>query len=47
MKTSQNFLRLEQKDGKVFWNKTLIKALGDNRNDINDQEYDITPDIQK
>ena len=47
MKKSKNFLKLEQTDkDKVFWNKTHIKALGENRISINIQEYDIKPNIQ-
>ena len=47
MKKSKNFFKLEQthKD-KVFWNKRHIKALGENRISIINQEYDIKPNIQ-
>ena len=45
MKRSKNFFKLEQNGKKVFWNKTPIKALGENRISIENQEYDITPNI--
>ena len=47
MKKSKNFFKLEQDGDKVFWNKTPIKALGDNRISINNQEYDKKPNIQE
>ena len=47
MKKSKNFFKLEQDGDKVFWNKTPIKALGENRISINNQEYDIKPNIQE
>ena len=46
MRKSINFFKLEQNGKKVIWNKTPIKALGENRNSIEIQEYDITPNIQ-
>ena len=46
MKKSINFFKLEQIDNNVFWNKIPIKALGENRISIKDQEYNITPNIQ-
>ena len=47
MKKSKNFFKLQQTDkDKVFWNKRHIKALGENRISINNQEYDIKPNIQ-
>ena len=47
MKGSKNFIKLVEKDdGQVFWNKILIKALGENRISFKDQEYDIKPNIQ-
>ena len=47
MKGSKNFFKLVGKyDSQVFWNKIPIKALGENRNSIQDQEYDIKPNIQ-
>ena len=46
MKKSNNFFKLEQEGKKVFWNKTPIKAIGGNRISINDQDYDINPNIQ-
>ena len=47
MKGNKNFFKLEEKDdGKVFWNKISIKALGENRITIKGQEYDIKPIIQ-
>ena len=48
MQESKNFFKLlEQDDGELLWNKTPIKALGDNRISIKNQEYDIKPNIQK
>ena len=48
MKGSKNFFKLvEDDDGKVFWNKIPINALGENRISIKKQEYDIKPNIQK
>ena len=42
MKGSKNFFKLEEKaDGQVFWNKILLKALGENRISIKNREYDI------
>ena len=46
MKTSKNFFKLTEDDGKVYWNEVLINPLGDNRISIRDREYDISPDIQ-
>ena len=46
MKKSKIFFKLEQDGDKIFWNKTPIKALGENRNSINNQEYDIKHNIQ-
>ena len=46
MKSSKNFFKLEQKNGEVFWNKILIKAMAENRISLKKQEYDITPNIQ-
>ena len=47
MKKSKNFFKLEQDGNKVFRNKVPIKALGENRISIDDQEYDIKPNIQE
>ena len=47
MKKSKNSFKLEQDGNKVFWNKTPIKALGENRISNNNQEYDIKPNIQE
>ena len=47
MKKSKNFFKLtEDDDGKVYWNEVLIEPLGGNRININNREYDISPDIQ-
>ena len=46
MKESKNFCKLEQDGNEVFWNKNTIKALGDDRSSIKDQEYDLKPNIQ-
>ena len=47
MKGSKNFFKLVEKaDGQVFWNKIPLKALGENRISIKNQEYDIKPNIQ-
>ena len=48
METSKKVFKLEQTDkDEVFWNKIPIKALGDNRISTDNQEFDITPAIQK
>ena len=47
MKKSKKFFKLEQDGDKVFWNKTPIIALGKIRISINNQEYDIKPNIQE
>ena len=47
MKKSNNFFKLEQDGNEVFWNKVPIKALGENRISIKDQEYDIKPNSQE
>ena len=47
MKKSKNFFKLEEDDdGKVFWNKIPVKALGENRISIKNREYDMKPNIQ-
>ena len=46
MKKSKNFFKLEQEGKNVSWNKIPIKTLGGNRISIENQEYDITPNIQ-
>ena len=47
MKGSRNFFKLVEKlDGQVFCKTIPIKAIGENRISIKDQEYDIKPDIQ-
>ena len=46
MKRNKNFFKLKD-DGEVFWNKIPIKANGENRISIKNQEYDIKPNIQK
>ena len=46
MKTSKNFFKLTEDDGKVYWNEVFINSLGDNRICIKNQAYDISPDIQ-
>ena len=46
MKKNNNFFKLEQDGEKVFWNKIPIIPLGGNRISINDEEYDIKPNIQ-
>ena len=47
MKGSKRFFKLEEKaNGQVFWNEIPIKALGENRISIKNQEYDIKPNIQ-
>ena len=46
MTKSKNFFRLEEKDGKKYWNDELIKPLRENRFRIKDQESVISPDIQ-
>ena len=48
MKGCKIFFKLvEQDDGQVIWNKIPIKALREKRISIEDQEYDIKPNIQK
>ena len=47
MKRSKNFFNLEEQPNEnVFWNKILIKALGENRISIKHEEYDVNPIIQ-
>ena len=47
MKGSKKFFKLvEQDNGQIFWNKIPIKALGENRISIKNQEYDIKPNFQ-
>ena len=46
MKQSNNFFKLEQDGKKIFWNKNSIIPLGGNRISINDEEYNIKPNIQ-
>ena len=46
MKTSKNFFKLTEDDGKVYWNGEYIEPIGDNRIRIKDRKYDISPDIQ-
>ena len=47
MKGNKNFFKLTEEDnGDVFWNGVQIKPRGENRIDINNLEFDITPDIQ-
>ena len=48
MKGNKNFFKLKQEnDGKVYWNGVLIKPVRENTININDDEYDVTPSIQK
>ena len=47
MKKSKKFFKLKQNANEVFWNKTPIKALGDNRISIKVEEYDIKPNIRE
>ena len=48
MKGNKNFFKLvENAIGQVFWNKIPIKAMGENRISIKNQEYDIKSSIQK
>ena len=46
MKKNNNFFKLEQDGDKVFWKNTPIIPLGGNRISIDDEEYDIKPNIQ-
>ena len=47
MKKSKNFFKLQENpDGKIFWNKIPIIALGDTRVSIKGKEFDIKPNIQ-
>ena len=47
MERSKNFFELEeQPNGKVSWNKILIKALEEKRISIKDEDYVINPIIQ-
>ena len=46
MKGNKNFFKTLEKDGEVLWNKIPIKALGENRISIKNQEYDLKPNIQ-
>ena len=45
MKTSKNFFKLTKVGGRVFWNNVFFNPFGDNRIRIEDQKYDISPDI--
>ena len=46
MKKSKIFFKIKQDGNEIFWYKIPIKALGDNRISIKDQEYDIEPNIR-
>ena len=47
MKRSKIFFKsVEKGNGDAFWNKILIKPLGENRISIIDEEYEINPNIQ-
>ena len=46
MKKSKNFFKLEQDGNEVFWNKTPIKAIGENRISTKGKEFDIKPNIK-
>ena len=46
MKQSNNFFKLEQDDKKIFWKKIPIIPLGGNMVSINDDEFNIKPNIQ-
>ena len=46
MKQSNNFFKLHQDGKKIFWNKIPIIPLGGNTISINDDEFDIKPNIQ-
>ena len=46
LKGNRIFFKLVEDDGNVFWNKIPIKALGENRIRIKNDEYDITPNVQ-
>ena len=46
MKQSNNFFKLEQDGKKIFWNKIPIIPLGGNMISINDDEFNIKPNIQ-
>ena len=46
MKKSNNFFKLEQDGNKIFWNEIPIIPLGDNKISINDDEYNMKPNIQ-
>ena len=47
MKKSKSFFKLKQDSGEVFWNKTPVKAKTESIISINNQEYDIKPNIQE
>ena len=46
MKRSKNFFKLEQEGKRVFWNKTPVIPLGENRVSIKGKEFDINSNIQ-
>ena len=47
MKRNKKFFKLEEgSNGDVFWNGVFTQQIGENRISSNDEEYDITPDIQ-
>ena len=46
MKRSKSFFKLEEKsNGDVFWNGIFNQPLRENRINIKNEEYVITPDI--
>ena len=47
MKRSKYFFNLKEKSiGDVFWIGIIIQPLGENRINVKNEEYDITPNIQ-
>ena len=48
MNKSKNFFKtIRNTEGKLTWNGVIIKPLGDNRVKIGNDEYNLTPEIQK
>ena len=48
MKRSINFFKLEEKyTGDLFWKRALFQPIGENRINVQNEEYDITPSIQR
>ena len=48
MKRNNFFFKLEeQSNGVVFWRDVFIQPLGENRTNVKNEDYDITPNFPK